>query len=217
MPDFSDFKCDWLNKENIWVEAEQARSKYWPENTFPIESEIVIQGGLGLDIIFLKGLFHGALSNAFLSFDRTKVVIDDYAYNCGRYDDKINFDLAHEIGHYLLHEEVYDYLQIKIKSLDDYFDFMKTAPDREIWNYEFQASEFAGRFLVPITELSREIEIRCDEAIKNGQIDKYAQNPDLFLTLISPDIADIFGVTFNNIEERTKREAIWPPDCLKIE
>ncbi len=215
MPDFSDFKCDWLNKESIWAEAEHARNKYWPENTFPIESEIVIQGGLGLDIIFLKGLFHGALSNAFLSFDRTKVVIDDYAYNCGRYDDKINFDLAHEIGHYLLHEEVYDYLQIKIKSLDDYFGFMKTAPDKEIWNYEFQASEFAGRFLVPITELSREIEIRCDEAIQNGQIDKYAQNPDLFLTLISPDIADIFGITFNNIEERTKREAIWPPFCLK--
>lgn len=147
MPDFSDFKCDWLDKESIWAEAEDARNKYWPENTFPIESEIVIQGGL---------------------------------------------------------------------SLDDYIDFMNTAPDREIWNYEFQASEFSGRFLVPITELSREIEIRCDEAIKNGHIDKYVQNPDLLLTLISPDIADIFGVTFKNIEERVKREAIWPPDCLKI-
>ena len=216
MPDFSDFKCKWLNKEDIRAEAEQARSKYWPEYTFPIESEIVIQGKLGIDIVFLKGLFHGALSNAFLSFDRTKIYIDKYAYNCGRLDEKINFDLAHEIGHYLLHEEVYDYLQKKIKSFDDYFDFTKTAPDKEIWNYEFQANEFAGRFLVPITELSREIGIRCEEAMANGQIDKYAQNPDLFLTLISPDIADFFGVTFTNIEERVKREAIWPPDCLKI-
>ena len=97
MPDFSDFTCDWLDKESIWAEAEHTGNKYWPEKTFPIESEIVIQSGLGLDIIFLKGLFHGALSNAFLSFDRTTVVIDHYAYNCGRFDDKINFDLAHEI------------------------------------------------------------------------------------------------------------------------
>ena len=215
MPDFSDFKCDWLNKENIWDEAEQARIKYWSGNTFPIESEIVIQAELGLDIVFLKGLFRGALSNAFLSFDRSKVVIDDYAYKCGRYDDKINFDIAHEIGHYLLHEEVYDYLNENIKSLDDYIDFMNTAPNREIWNYEFQASEFAGRFLVPVEELNREIEKHCYEAIEIGQMDKYAQNPDLFLTLISPEISDVFGVTFNNIEERVKREAIWPPDCLK--
>lgn len=216
MPDFFDFRCDWLNKESIWAEAENARNKYWPENTFPIESEIVIQSGLGLDIIFLRGLFQKALSNAFLTFDRSKVVIDEYAYNCGRYDDKVNFDLAHEVGHYFLHKEVYDYLHKKIKSIDDYIDFMNTAPDNAIRNYEFQASEFAGRLLVPVTELSREIEIRCDEAIENGQMDKYAQNPDAFLSLISPDIADIFGVTFMNIEERTKREAIWPPDCLKI-
>ncbi|MBU0986921.1 MAG: ImmA/IrrE family metallo-endopeptidase [Proteobacteria bacterium] len=215
MPDFSDFKCDWLNKESIWIEAEHARSKYWPENILPIQSEIVIQGGLGLDIVFLKGLFQVALSNAFLSFDRSKVVIDNYAYNCGRYDDKINFDLAHEIGHYLLHEEVYDYLHNKIKSFDDYLDFMNTAPDSAIRNYEFQASEFAGRFLVPVAELNRQIEIRCDEAIKNGKMDKYAQNTDVFLSVISPEIADIFGVTFTNIEERVKREGMWPPDCLK--
>jgi len=68
---------------------------------------------------------------------------------------------------------------------------------------------------VPIVELNREIEIRCDEAIENGKMDKYAQNPDAFLSVISPDIADIFGVTFTNIEERVKREAMWPPDCLK--
>jgi len=215
MPDFSDFKCDWLDKESIWAAAEQARSKYWPENTLPIESEIVIQGRLGLEIVLKSGLFQVALSNAFLSFDRSKVVIDNYAYNCGRFDDKINFDLAHEVGHYLLHKEVYDYLRKKIKSLDDYIDFMNTTPDSAIRNYEFQASEFAGRFLVPIVELNREIEIRCDEVIENGQMEKYAQNPDAFLSVISPDIADIFDVTFTNIEERVKREAMWPPDCLK--
>ncbi|MBC8489501.1 MAG: ImmA/IrrE family metallo-endopeptidase [Bacteroidetes bacterium] len=205
-----------MDKESIWVEAEHARSEYWPENTFPIKSEIVIQGRLGLEIVFLRGLFQVALSNAFLSFDRSKVVIDNNAYNCGRFDDKINFDLAHEVGHYLLHEEVYDYLRNKITSLDDYFDFMNTAPDSAIRNYEFQASEFAGRFLVPVAELNREIEIRCDEAKENGHMDKYARNPDAFLSVISPEIADIFGVTFMNIEERVKREAMWPPDCLKI-
>jgi hypothetical protein len=176
----------------------------------------VIQGGLGLELVFLKGLFNVALSNAFLSFDRSKVFIDNFAYNCGRFDEKINFDLAHEVGHYLLHEQVYEYLRKKIKSLDDYIDFMNTAPDRAIWNYEFQASEFAGRFLVPVMELRREIEIRCNEAIENGQLEKYSRNPDAFLSVISPEIADIFGVTFTNIEERVKREGIWPPDCLKI-
>ena len=107
------------------------------------------------------------------------------------------------------------YLRKKITNLDDYLDFMNTAPDRAIWNYEFQASEFAGRFLVPVAELNREIEIRCNEAIENGQMDKYAQNPDAFLSAVSPEIADVFGVTFMNIEERTKREVMWPPDCLK--
>ena len=156
MPDFSDFKCKWLNKEDIRAEAEQARSKYWPEYTLPIESEIVIQGKLGIDIVFLKPLFHGALSNAFLSFDRTKIYIDKYAYNCGRLDEKINFDLAHEIGHYLLHEEVYDYLQKKIKSSMIILILRKLRLIRKSEMDQFQANEFAGRFLVPITELSRE-------------------------------------------------------------
>lgn len=216
MPDFSDFKCDWMNKGNIWGKAEQARNKYWAENTFPVESELVIQGGLGLDVILKKGLFRGVRSNAFLSFARNEVWIDDYAYNCGFLDGKLNFDLAHEVGHYLLHEEIYGYLRGKIKTLNDYFDFMKTAPENEIRNHEFQASEFAGRFLVPVTELTREIDIRCHEVKENGKMDKYAQDPDAFLSVISPDIAETFGVTYTIIEERVKREAIWPPECLKI-
>lgn len=98
-----------VRQRTIWGEAEHARSKYWPENTFPIESEIVIQRELDLEIVLKSGISKIALSNAFLSFDRSKVVIDNYAYNCGQYDHKINFDLAHEIGHYLLHEEIYYY------------------------------------------------------------------------------------------------------------
>lgn len=214
MQDFSDFKCPWLDREEIRKAADDTRAKFWKENTFPIDIEYMIARRLNIHIESIKGLFHELSSNTFLSFDRSTIIVDDYAYMSGRFDGKIHFDLAHEVGHFVLHKEIYNDLNHRIKSIDDYLNFQNTAPDSSIWSFEYQASEFAGRLMVPLQELILEVEKRCHEVTENGLKKKYALNPEAFSSLISTDISDVFGVTFTNIDERVKRENIWPPKCL---
>jgi hypothetical protein len=213
MKDFSDFKCQWIDKREIWAKADTVREKYWPEYDPPVNIEFIIEGRLGLNIEFRNGLFKSVLSNAWLTFDRTAIIMDHHAYfNLDHLRGKINFDLGHEVGHYFLHEETYSYLRGRINSIDDFYAFRNTAPKKELRDYEYQANEFSGRLLVPVDSLSREIESHCINITQNGLIEQYRQDPEALLYQISPEIADVFDVTPENIRERAKREYIWPPD-----
>ena len=212
MPDFSYFTCPFISNEYIRNSAEDFRATYCNEDILPIDINAIIECDLGLHVIPTKRIRTIAGSRAFLTFDRKSIRVDTFQYSADSYEEKMRFALAHEVGHFVLHESIYKHLRAKISSQDDWACFMRTCPERQYRYFEYQANEFGGRLLVPLNQLEREIQICCDE---NDMNPFGTKDPEAFLSAISPDIAEVFGVSHYVIQERVKRENIWPPDCLK--
>lgn len=205
----AEFKCPWIEPEDLWRRADEARAEYWPENTFPINMEEIVELRLRLNIEFFFDLKSDYDVIAYLKNDLNGIVVDHAYYMKDTFSNPLRFAIAHEIGHYILHKELYELLHFT--SPQDWIDFTLNLPEKAYAAFECQANEFAGRFLVPREEL----EGKVNEATKNIQEanleSTLRKNPDMVLPYITPPIRRYFGVSDDVIERRIQREKLWPP------
>lgn len=68
-----------------------------------------------------------------------------------RYENRLRFSFAHEIGHYMLHGYIYE--TFEIDTPQEYLNFVMNFPENEYKSFEWQANEFAGSLLVHRTRL----------------------------------------------------------------
>ncbi len=102
-----DFKCQWIDKEELWERADKFRSEYWPENVVPIDTEKIVEFRLKLDIEPMHNLLSDADMDAYLKWDLSGIVVDYDCYMKPKYANRMRFSFAHELGHYILHKEIY--------------------------------------------------------------------------------------------------------------
>lgn len=163
---------------------------------------------LRIDFIPLDGLFKDLGIDAALTWDLRGLYVDKDTF--AKYDQhtktepwiekRFNFSVAHEIGHKELHAE---FIQgVKFKSEEEYLKWVKTSRT----GIEFQADEFAGRFLVPRAILIEEYD-RIQKNI-SSQYSDWRQRPGT-RTLVAKKLAPRFGVNHEVIEKRLDRENIW--------
>jgi hypothetical protein len=210
MEDYSDFKCPWISKEDIWKRAEEFRETYWSENTLPVDIEAIIEKRLRLNIVPKHDLLPELDIDAFLRIDLTGIVVDHDCYMDERYSNRLRFSYGHEIGHLELHKDLY--ARLPISTPEDWIEFIDNMPDREYGHFEFQANEFAGRLLVPRESLKHELDQRLKEIEELGLMDYLRIDPDSVLSRISPSLCKPFGVSYLVIERRVEREELWPPE-----
>ena len=160
MPISSDFKCEWIDREKLWGIADNFFRKYWPEGTLPVDMEKIIQDRLKLYIDPKHNWKAEIDMDAFLRRDLTGIVVDNDCYMEEKFQNRTRFSFAHEVGHLVLHRDIYS--QISISSPEEWKDFVLTLPEREYESFEWQANEFAGRLLVPRQELISEIKMVFD-------------------------------------------------------
>lgn len=203
------FKCPWIDPEELWRRADEARAKYWPENTHPINMEEIIELKLRLNIDFDFNLKPNYGIIAYLKNDLSGIVVDYTYYMKEALSNPLRFAIAHEMGHYILHKKLFKLLNFT--STQDWIDFTMSLPEKIYSAFECQANEFAGRFLVPREEL----EVKVREAIKTikeaNLTEILVKDPDMALPLITPPMHRYFGVSDDVIERRIQREKLWPP------
>jgi len=68
-----------------------------------------------------------------------------------RYLNRIRYSVAHEIGHFILHKNVYK--DFGINNEEEWIELIQNIPENEYNWIEQQAYEFAGRLLVPLKDL----------------------------------------------------------------
>ncbi|MHB8067631.1 MAG: ImmA/IrrE family metallo-endopeptidase [Desulfobaccales bacterium] len=211
--DFRDFKCEWIKKSKLWNLADDNRLMYWPENQLPIDMEDIIELRLKLDIEPMHDLLNLIDMDAWLKIDLSGIVVDHNCYINDRYANRLRFSLAHEIAHFYLHKDIYSGFQFS--SLNEWKYFMINVSEDEYRNFEWQANEFAGRFLVPREYLKARID-QAIEFIKNDSrlIEYLKQDPDAILSRMSPFIRKPFGVSDQVIVFRVQSEELWPPELL---
>jgi len=206
---YKKFKCKWIYRKDLHRFADEIRSKYWPKNLLPIDMEKIIELRLGLDIEPMIGLFSMIDTEAWLKINLTGIVVDNDRYMNDKFINRLRFSLAHELGHYLLHKDIYS--NLPFNSLEKWKDFMTNVSEAEYKDFEWQADEFAGRFLVPYDLLAAKVH-EATEIIKQQNLVEYLrEEPDAVLSRVAPFLKKAFVVSEQVIKIRVQNEGLWPP------
>ncbi|MBL7068336.1 MAG: ImmA/IrrE family metallo-endopeptidase [Candidatus Omnitrophica bacterium] len=151
-----------------------------------------------LDIIPIPGLHRAFDVDGFLSSDRKSISIDEGVYQSrpGRY----RFTLAHEIGHLVLHKDIYE--RYEFENVAEWKEFINKFPEKEYSWFEWQAYEFAGLVLVPPAHLNKRVIYHTKEIKSLG-----IQNKDVINDRVTELLSEDFVVSRDVIQRRLTKEA----------
>ncbi len=149
------FKAPFFDQQEIWRQADAFRRRVWPSNEIPIGVMEIVEFELDLEIRPISRLREDNDIDALLLGNWKTIVVDQAQYMDDRYANRLRFSMAHELGHYVLHQTIFQ--QIPRGSIQEWIDFMRDMPEKEYSFLEYHAYEFAGRFLVLPEALRREL------------------------------------------------------------
>jgi Zn-dependent peptidase ImmA (M78 family) len=147
-----------FNNQELKQRADEFRIKHWSE-VVPVDIEQIIESKLKMEIIPIPGLYKQCNADALISSDWKTIYVDNDNYIDDRYYNRLRFSLAHEVGHYILHQELYS--TFNIKSFEDFYNIIDQLSD-EYGIIEGHANRFANFLLVP----RQELEIEKDKVLQ---------------------------------------------------
>ena len=191
-----------LTYSEIGKKANSFLLKYHPSFEIPIPVENIVDVNMGIQIFPYPGLYKVHGQNGFLSKDRTTINVDEYQYD--NYYPKCRFTIAHELGHYVLHER--QYANLPFNAPDEYEKWLLAESPEAIDWFEKQSDWFAEQLLVPTQSL---IEV-CTQVVKRHEtkLSELTRVPDDFWSYASNEIATNFDVNPPVVEIRIRREKI---------
>lgn len=201
------FKAPFIEQQEIWRQADGFRSRVWPSNEIPIGVLEIVEFELDLEIRPISRLKEDNDIDALLLGDWKTIVVDQLQYMDERYANRLRFSMAHELGHYVLHQTVFQ--QMPRGSVQEWIEFMRDMPEKEYSFLEYHAYEFAGRFLVPPEALRREFDAAILLAEQNGMPRSQLQG-DAHLQYLAKPVSRKFEVSSSVIERRLSKEKLWP-------
>jgi Zn-dependent peptidase ImmA (M78 family) len=205
----NEFRCKRIDKKDLWAIADDFRNTYWPEDTLPIDIEKIVEFRLNFIIEPKHGLFSSIDMDAYLNMDFNSIFVDYDFYMNEKFANRLRFSFAHELGHFLLHKDIFT--EFEILTINDWKNFILNIPDYEYSSFEWQANEFAGRLLVPHDHLVLSI-TEAAKLIKEKNLISYLENdPEAVLSSVSSLLGKPFGVSADVIKKRVEREGLWPP------
>jgi len=101
------FKAPFIPKERIWQEAEKLRATYPAGRKVPVPVLELAEFDLSLDLIPAEGLREELEIDALLIGDLKSILVDRRAFMNPRLEYRLRFSVAHEIGHLVLHRDIY--------------------------------------------------------------------------------------------------------------
>jgi hypothetical protein len=199
-----------MDKQIIRQKADDVRTTYLPNSGIPVDSQYIAEISLRLDIDPLKGLFAEFEIDAWLKHDLSGMIVDHDRYMDERFNNRLRFSFAHELGHYFLHRTLLK--NLNFTCFPEWKEFILTLPEKEYKSFEWQANEFAGRLVVPLPALKIHFNAVCKKIREeNSLLAILAKDPDLVLSSVSPTLCRPFGISDEVIETRVQREGLWPP------
>jgi len=196
-----------ISQEKIREEAEIFREQYIFSDSLPVDIEHVIEATMGIRMIPVEGLQKACDMEGFISTDFKSIYVDEFLYTSDRYYKRVRFTIAHEIGHLVLHRSTID--DQKFDNENDWIRFRMGLNDEMLGWFETQASEFAGRLLVPVDPLTEEFRIRRQSILKKYlSWDARKINDDDLFSMVAPLICSRFDVSSEVIERRLRKENV---------
>ncbi|MFH1702987.1 MAG: ImmA/IrrE family metallo-endopeptidase [Nitrospirota bacterium] len=208
MLDPREFKAPFITIENIRKAADQFRSQYWPQDTIPVDIFVILEFELGIEIRSVLNLREVGDVDALLLGDLKTIAVDQNDFLNERAQNRLRFSVAHEIGHLILHSDIFS--KIQYSSIPEWIDFFQKIPDEEYYWIEQHAYEFAGRLLVPRERLIEKLNNAIALVEKSG-FNSWDTSGESTREYIAHGIARYFEVSDQVIEKRLIKENLWPP------
>ncbi len=189
-------KVKHLSYRQIGLMADQFLSTHHPSLSLPIPIEEIAEAKLNLKIIPAMKIKEQFDVDGCLNSDLTAIFIDYDLYM--KYDNRARSTIAHEVGHLILHNDLFQTLNIKTS--DDLHRLTEKITAEEYGWLEFQAYSFAGHILVPSKLLFKEIKDKL------GKIPN-KETPEVLFPVLQ-DLLDIFQVSGDVMLRRLQKEGI---------
>ena len=187
------------NYEQIREIANGFLSKYNHNGTIPVPIEEIVEFSLHLNIIPIPGLQDATEVESFISSDLTCINIDKFILE--KRVRRYRFSLAHEIGHLVLHKDIF--AEFKFDSIEGWKRF-QTEIDSESYGWmESQAYSFGGLVLAPREALASRKRM-CEERIEREGLDPHTEAAQF---LVCDMLAGEFNVSKPVIDKRLQRDA----------
>ena len=176
-----------------------------PSGAIPVPIEEIVEFSLGLEIMPIPGLTRAHAIDAYLSADRRSICVDDGLMM--RQVNRYRFSLAHEVGHLLMHADVFG----NIASEAQWIEFHARLSDSALKSAEIQADIFAGLVLVPPSTLARVAaeEFHRVREVVISQVPGIEVTSDTCWGVISEQVARRYEVSGGCAERRLRRDAWW--------
>lgn len=212
----NDFKPKHLKWDTIRKVAENVREKYvTPVDQIPVPIEEILEFKLGFSIEPEWQLRDRTDAEAILLGDLKTIKIDNHCYFNEHLVKRLRFTLAHELGHFFLHNQ--EIQSFRFNSIEDWINFRKSIDEDDLEWFEKQANEFAGRLLVPRESLFNKILERKEgfkkiynSFTKDNEDDNPKEVEGAILLAFARSISDIYMVSPDVIKRRIKSEFDWP-------
>jgi len=200
----------WLGKNDLKKAAEEFNAKYNPEKAVPVPIDSIIESRLNIDIVPMAGLKEELDNDGFISRDFTTIHIDQNIYF--NVDVRYRFSLAHELGHFILHKEIYR--DLNYSTVEDWADTYEEIDSDDYGKLEFQANHFAGCLLIPdfaLNPLYREVLKDILPQIKAAQEKTIPRETylDSVIGNIARKLAPQFNVSLTCVESRIRNDELY--------
>ena len=208
MSDPREFKAPFITIENIRKAADEFRSQYWPQDTIPIDIFVILEFELDIEIRSVLNLREAGDVDALLLGDLKTIAVDQNEFLNERAQNRLRFSVAHEIGHLVLHSNIFS--RIQYSSIDEWIAFFQEMPEDQYYWIEQHAYEFAGRLLVPREKLIAKLKDAIALVEKSG-FNAWDTSGESTREYMAHGIARYFEVSDQVIEKRLIKENLWPP------
>ena len=105
------FKAPFSPRERIWQEADRIRAAHPAGRSIPVQILDLAEFDLSLELIPVDGLREQLDIDALLVGDLRSILLDKRTFMSPRLEYRLRFSVAHEIGHLILHRDIYAGLQ----------------------------------------------------------------------------------------------------------
>ncbi|MEK6679458.1 MAG: ImmA/IrrE family metallo-endopeptidase [Nitrospirota bacterium] len=188
--------------EDLRKKADEFLVTYNPSGAIPVPIEEIVEFDFGINVVPVLGLQREFEVEGFTSSDLKNIYVDEYVYT--DYLNRYRFTLAHEIGHIILHRNLYN--ANRFSSIAGWKEFINSMTEEEHGWLEYQGYAFAGLVLVPRESLIK----HTSELVKKikGKKISLEQNWDFAWELIIAHLGKAFQVSSSVIEKRVDKDGI---------
>lgn len=190
----SPFQIRRLSYRDIEQITNSFLGKFHPQKTLPIPIEEIAESELELEIVPVSGMKREYDVDGCLDSSLKRIFIDFDIYMT--YENRSRFTIAHEIGHLIIHKELFE--SLLITKPEDVYNLSEKISDEDNGWLEFQAYSFAGQVLVPKQLLEIEIKKYLGSVPQNSSVET--------MYSMVQDLASNFNVSGDVILKRLQKD-----------